>query len=117
MLSNQLIVSPVAVFSSPSREAKRKINYAESGGDEDEDEDEDEVFKPLSGNMRSAKRRRISVKDASEDEEENDNSFATGTKETVLEEDEGELDTQQIHVSALVLAASKPGNESVLHTQ
>ncbi|KAH9822948.1 Component of the post-replicative DNA mismatch repair system (MMR) [Teratosphaeria destructans] len=56
--------TPGTSFSSPSRKAKKQVNYAES----DDDADEDEVFKPLSGNRRTAKRRRISVKDDSDDE-------------------------------------------------
>lgn len=63
-LTDQLIETPGTSFSSPSRVAKQQVNYAES----DEDEDEDAVFKPLSGNRRAAKRRRISVKDDSDDE-------------------------------------------------
>ena len=38
------------------------MNYVES------DDDEDDVFKPLSGNGRAAKRRRIAVKEDSDDE-------------------------------------------------
>jgi hypothetical protein len=38
------------------------VNYVES------DDDEDDVFKPLSGNGRAAKRRRIAVKEDSDDE-------------------------------------------------
>ncbi|KAF2765679.1 DNA mismatch repair protein Msh6 [Teratosphaeria nubilosa] len=56
--------TPGTSFSSPSRKAKKQVNYAES----DDDADEDDVFKPLSGNGRAAKRRRISVKDDSDDE-------------------------------------------------
>lgn len=59
-----LIETPGTLYSSPSRKAKKQVNYAES----DNDEDEDEVFKPLSGNSRASKRRRISVKDDSDDE-------------------------------------------------
>ncbi|KAK3711686.1 DNA mismatch repair protein msh6 [Vermiconidia calcicola] len=56
--------TPGTSYSSPSRKAKKQVNYAES----DAEDDEDEVFKPLSGNGRAAKRRRISVKDESDDE-------------------------------------------------
>lgn len=52
------------MFSSPSRAAKKAVSYAES----DAEDDEDEVFKPLSGNSRAAKRRKISIKDDSDDE-------------------------------------------------
>ncbi|KAI7368973.1 hypothetical protein KC336_g21058, partial [Hortaea werneckii] len=52
------------LFSSPSRKAKKQVNYAES----DDEDDDDEVFKPLSGNRRASKRRRISAKDESDDE-------------------------------------------------
>ena len=62
-LTDQLIETPGTSYSSPSRKAKKKLNYAES-----EDDDDDEVFKPLSGNGRAAKRRRVSVEDESEDE-------------------------------------------------
>ncbi|KAI7516158.1 hypothetical protein KC317_g23541, partial [Hortaea werneckii] len=55
--------TPGTLFSSPSRKAKKQVNYAES-----DDEDDDEVFKPLSGNRRASKRRRISAKDESDDE-------------------------------------------------
>ncbi|KXT06386.1 hypothetical protein AC578_6023 [Pseudocercospora eumusae] len=55
--------TPGTVFSSPSRQAKKKLNYAES------DDDDDAPFKPVSGNARAAKRRRISVKDDSDDDE------------------------------------------------
>nr|POE77607.1 dna mismatch repair protein msh6 [Quercus suber] len=61
-----LIETPGTSYSSPARKVKKPVSYAES---DDEDEDEDEaVFKPLSGNRRAAKRRRISVKDESDDE-------------------------------------------------
>ncbi|SMR42250.1 unnamed protein product [Zymoseptoria tritici ST99CH_1E4] len=56
--------SPGTIFSSPSRKAKKSISYAES----DAEDDEDEVFKPLSGNRRAAKRRKVSIKDDSDDE-------------------------------------------------
>jgi len=62
--TNQLIETPGTSYSSPSRKAKKQVNYAESDGEDDDDE----VFKPLSGNGRAAKRRRISVKDESDDE-------------------------------------------------
>ena len=62
--TDRLIETPGTNFSSPSRKAKKQVNYAES----DAEDDEDEVFKPLSGNGRAAKRRRISVKDDSDDE-------------------------------------------------
>lgn len=41
------------------------MNYAES----DAEDDDEGVFKPLSGNGRASKRRRISVKDDSDDDE------------------------------------------------
>jgi DNA mismatch repair protein MSH6 len=78
--SNRLIESPGTLHSSPSRKAKKAISYAESA---DED-DEDEVFKPLSGNRRAAKRRRISVKDDSDDEF----GFDASTQ-AAMESDEG----------------------------
>ncbi|GAB7358302.1 hypothetical protein MBLNU230_g2376t1 [Neophaeotheca triangularis] len=54
--------SPGTSLSSPSRKAKKQVNYAES------DDDDDDVFRPLSGNGRAAKRRRISTKEDSDDE-------------------------------------------------
>ncbi|KAF2212463.1 hypothetical protein CERZMDRAFT_41610 [Cercospora zeae-maydis SCOH1-5] len=55
--------TPGTNFSSPSRKVKKQVNYAES------DDDDDEPFRPLSGNGRAAKRRRIGVKgDTSDDE-------------------------------------------------
>ena len=59
-----LIETPGTSYSSPSRKVKKQVNYAES----DSEQDEGDVFKPLSGNGRAAKRRRISVKDESDDE-------------------------------------------------
>ncbi|CAK4028074.1 DNA mismatch repair msh6 [Lecanosticta acicola] len=50
-------------YSSPSRKAKKQVNYAES------DEDDDEALQPSTGNRRAAKRRRISVKDDDSDDE------------------------------------------------
>lgn len=61
--TDRLIETPGTVFSSPSRQAKKKVNYAES------DDDDDAPFKPVSGNGRAAKRRRVSVKDDSDDDE------------------------------------------------
>ena len=62
--TNVLIETPGTSYSSPSRKARKQVNYAES----DAEEDEDEVFKPLSGNGRASKRRKVSVKDESDDE-------------------------------------------------
>jgi DNA mismatch repair protein MSH6 len=59
-----LIETPGTAYSSPSRKAKKQVNYVES----DEEDEDDVVFRPLSGNGRAAKRRRISVKDESDDE-------------------------------------------------
>lgn len=64
METDGLIETPGTSFSSPARKAKKQVNYAES----DNEDDDDEVFKPLFGNGRAAKRRRISVKDESDDE-------------------------------------------------
>lgn len=60
--TDRLIESPGTSLSSPSRKAKKQVNYAES------DDDDDDVFRPLSGNGRAAKRRRISTKEDSDDE-------------------------------------------------
>jgi len=62
--TDPLIETPGTSPSSPSRAAKKQINYAES-----DDDEEDIVFKPLSGNGRATKRRKISVKDDASDEE------------------------------------------------
>ncbi|OAL05848.1 DNA mismatch repair protein Msh6 [Phaeosphaeriaceae sp. SRC1lsM3a] len=53
-------------FSSPSRKARKSVNYAES----DDDEDEDDVLGPIANNARgrAIKRRRVSVEDDSDDE-------------------------------------------------
>ena len=80
--TNELIETPGTSYSSPSRKAKKQVNYAES----DAEDDEDEVFKPLSGNGRAAKRRRISVKDESDDEF----GFDAAT-EQAMESDDGML--------------------------
>lgn len=78
-VTDWLIETPGTTYSSPSRKAKKQVNYAES------DEDEDEVFKPLSGNQRAAKRRRISVRDDdSEDEFALDDSV-----QAAMQSDEG----------------------------
>lgn len=76
--TDQLIETPGTSYSSPSRKAKKKLNYAES-----EDDDDDEVFRPLSGNGRAAKRRRVSVKDESDDEF----GFETATQAAMESED------------------------------
>ena len=62
--TDQLIDTPGTNHSSPSRKVKKHVNYAESEGEDEEDK----VLKPLSGNGRAAKRRRISVKDDSDEE-------------------------------------------------
>lgn len=76
--------TPDTSFSSPSRKAKKKISYAESGTDDD---DESPV-KPLTSitNGRAAKRRRISVKDDSDDEFEMD-----AATQAAFEDDAGML--------------------------
>jgi len=56
------------------------VNYVES------DDDEDDVFKPLSGNGRAAKRRRIAVKEDSDDEFGLD-----AATQAALEQDDGML--------------------------
>lgn len=80
--TDQLIETPGTSYSSPSRKSKKQVNYAES---EDED-DEDGVFKPLSGNGRASKRRRISVKEDSDD----DFGFDAATQ-AAMESDDGML--------------------------
>lgn len=64
MSTDQLIETPGTNYSSPSRKAKKKVSYAES----DEDDEDEAPFKPMSGNGRASKRRRVSVKDDSDDE-------------------------------------------------
>ncbi|KAH3972303.1 DNA mismatch repair protein [Parastagonospora nodorum] len=53
-------------FSSPSRKARKSVNYAES----DDDEDEDDVLGPIANNSRgrATKRMRVSVQEDSDDE-------------------------------------------------
>lgn len=80
--TDQLIETPGTSYSSPSRKAKKTVNYAES----DAEDDEDDVFKPLSGNGRAAKRRRISVKDESDD----DFGF-DAAEQGAVESDDGKL--------------------------
>ncbi|KAF2264382.1 DNA mismatch repair protein Msh6 [Lojkania enalia] len=68
-------------FSSPSRKARKAINYAES----DNDDDEDEVLRPIANNgrkARPAKRRKISVED-SDDEFDLD----AATQQAMVEDD------------------------------
>ncbi|KAK1022990.1 DNA mismatch repair protein msh6, partial [Friedmanniomyces endolithicus] len=55
--------TPGTTYSSPSRKAKKKVSYVESDAEDDEDD-----VKPASGSRHASKRRRISVKDDSEDE-------------------------------------------------
>lgn len=55
-------MTPDTLQSSPIRKAKKKVNYVES------DDEDDDVFKPLSGNGRAAKRRRVSTKEDSDDD-------------------------------------------------
>ncbi|KAI9831111.1 MAG: hypothetical protein M1819_005199 [Sarea resinae] len=58
-----------ALLSSPSRKAKKIVNYAESGGEGDDSEDED-VFKPIPNNSkrgRSSKRRKTALEDSEDD--------------------------------------------------
>ena len=78
--TNRLIETPGTLYSSPSRKVKKQVNYVESDGEDDEDE----VFKPLSGNRRAAKRRRISVKDDSDD----DFGYDAATQ-AAMEDDDG----------------------------
>ncbi|CAK1354615.1 unnamed protein product [Cercospora beticola] len=66
-------------FSSPSRKAKKQVNYAES------DDEDDEPFRPLSGNGRAAKRRRISVKD---DESDDEFGLDNATQAAMVESDD-----------------------------
>lgn len=80
--TDRLIETPGTNYSSPSRKAKKQVNYAES------DDDDDQPFKPLSGNGRAAKRRRISVKDESDDDDEFGLDAAT---QAAMEEDDGML--------------------------
>ncbi|KAH7406171.1 muts domain V-domain-containing protein [Phaeosphaeria sp. MPI-PUGE-AT-0046c] len=68
-------------FSSPSRKARKSVNYAESDGDEDEDD----VLGPIANNARgrATKRRRVSVEDDSDDEFGLDDA----TQQAMLEDD------------------------------
>ncbi|KAF2202503.1 DNA mismatch repair protein Msh6 [Delitschia confertaspora ATCC 74209] len=69
-------------FSSPSRKARKSVNYAES---DDDDDDEDDVFQPISANARgrATKRRRVSPLEDSDDEFALDEA----TQQAMLEED------------------------------
>lgn len=80
ILTDGLIETPGTNFSSPSRKAKKQVNYAES------DDEDDEPFRPLSGNGRAAKRRRISVKD---DESDDEFGLDNATQAAMVESDDG----------------------------
>ncbi|PPJ52403.1 hypothetical protein CBER1_10422 [Cercospora berteroae] len=71
--------TPGTSFSSPSRKAKKPVSYAES------DDEDDEPFRPLSGNGRAAKRRRISVKD---DESDDEFGLDNATQAAMVESDD-----------------------------
>ncbi|KAK3067161.1 DNA mismatch repair protein msh6, partial [Teratosphaeriaceae sp. CCFEE 6253] len=79
--------TPGTNHNSPSRKAKKQVSYAES----DAEDDEDEVFKPLSGNGRAAKRRRISVKEDSDDEFGYD-----AATQAAMEDEDGMLAIQRL---------------------
>ncbi|KAK4574367.1 DNA mismatch repair protein msh6 [Recurvomyces mirabilis] len=81
--ANELTETPGTSFSSPSRKVKKQVNYAES----DDGEDEEEVLKPFSGNGRANKRRRISVKDQSDDEY----GFDEATQAVMEQEEDAEV--------------------------
>ncbi|CAI6336012.1 unnamed protein product [Periconia digitata] len=68
--------------SSPSRKAKKTVNYAES---DDDDEDEDDVFKPIANGARKGRllKRRKVVSDDSDDEFGLDDA----TQQAILEDD------------------------------
>ncbi|PVI02334.1 DNA mismatch repair protein Msh6 [Periconia macrospinosa] len=68
--------------SSPSRKAKKTVNYAES---DDDDEDNDDVFKPIANNARKGRllKRRKVVSDDSDDEFGLDEA----TQQAILEDD------------------------------
>lgn len=76
-VTDVLIETPGTQYSSPSRKAKKQVSYAES------EDEEDDVFKPLSGNGRAAKRRRISSKQESDDEF----GFDAATQAAIQDED------------------------------
>lgn len=98
MQTDRLIESPGTSFSSPSRKAKKQVNYAES-------DDDDEVFRPLSGNGRAAKRRRISTKEDSDDEF----GFDAATQ-AAFDEEDGKLSISRVpgppYKFSLVLAST-----------
>jgi len=81
-----LIETPGTTYSSPSRKAKKQVSYVESDAEDDEDD-----VKPASGNRRALKRRRISVKDDSEDEY----GFDAATQ-AAMEDDDGMLASQRL---------------------
>ncbi|KAK0271791.1 DNA mismatch repair protein msh6 [Friedmanniomyces endolithicus] len=78
--------TPGTTYSSPSRKAKKQVSYVESDAEDDEDD-----VKPASGNRRASKRRRISVKDDSEDEY----GFDAATQ-AAMEDDDGMLTSQRL---------------------
>ena len=91
--TDPLIETPGTTYSSPARKSKKQVSYAESDAEEDDDE---APFKPVSGNGRAAKRRRISVKDDSDDEY----GFDAATQ-AAMEDDDGMLATQS-NVTGLI---------------
>jgi len=84
--TNRLIETPGTTYSSPSRKAKKKVSYVESDAEDDEDD-----VKPAMSNRRASKRRRISVKDDSEDEY----GFDVATQ-AAMEDDDGMLASQRL---------------------
>ncbi|KAF2110445.1 muts domain V-domain-containing protein [Lophiotrema nucula] len=67
-------------FSSPSRKARKAVNYAES-----DDDDDDEVLKPIGNNARTGratKRRKVSLEDS-----DDEFGFDAATQDAMLEDD------------------------------
>ncbi|MCJ1245224.1 DNA mismatch repair protein msh6 [Trapelia coarctata] len=76
-----------ATFSSPSRKAKKAINYVES---DNEDEDDEEVFKPQrrTGGTRGRTLKRRRTKDVSDEEDYSHNADEAGEDAEEIDEDD-----------------------------
>ncbi|KAI9825878.1 MAG: DNA mismatch repair protein msh6 [Thelocarpon impressellum] len=67
-VKNADVNGAAAASSSPSRKARKAINYAESGGEDDDDEPAFEPVRSTASRARASKRRRTSLEDESEDD-------------------------------------------------
>lgn len=76
--ADKLIETPGTSYSSPPRKARKQVSYAESATSDGDDDDEP-IFRPVSGNGRANKRRRVSKMIESEDEFEPEAEEVKGT--------------------------------------